>query len=145
MATTTGRYLTEEQLAGYHADGYLVLPRVIDMADVQALRRVTDAFVERSRRLSRGDDVFDLDPRHTVDAPVLRRIKNPADHDPLPLRRRGPVRGRPAPRGHRAGRCPRRPPAGHAGRRHHHPSLPARALVGAERLGDRAAAPDQRL
>ncbi len=83
MATTTGRYLTEEQLAGYHADGYLVLPRVIDMADVQALRRVTDAFVERSRRLSRGDGVFDVDPRHTADAPVLRRIKNPADHAPL--------------------------------------------------------------
>src|SRR5437762_423503 len=83
MATATGRYLTEEQLAGYHADGYLVLPRVIDMADVQALRRVTDAFVERSRQLSRGDGVFDLDPRHTAEAPVLRRIKNPADHDPL--------------------------------------------------------------
>jgi ectoine hydroxylase-related dioxygenase (phytanoyl-CoA dioxygenase family) len=83
MATTTGRYLTEEQVAGYHADGYLILPRVIEMAEVQALRRVTDAFVERSRRLSRGDGVFDLDPRHTADAPVLRRIKNPADHDPL--------------------------------------------------------------
>jgi len=53
------------------------------MADVQALRRVTDAFVERSRQLSRGDGVFDLDPRHTAEAPVLRRIKNPADHDPL--------------------------------------------------------------
>src|SRR5256885_1549684 len=66
MATTTGRYLTEEQIAGYHADGYLVLPRVIDMADVQALRRGTDAFVERSRRLSRGDGVLDLDPRHTA-------------------------------------------------------------------------------
>ena len=46
MATTTGRYLTEEQVAGYHADGYLILPRVIEMAEVQALRRVTDAFVE---------------------------------------------------------------------------------------------------
>src|SRR5437588_8407319 len=83
MATTRGRYLTEEQIAAYHADGYLVLPRVIDVAEVQALRRVTDAFVERSRRLSRGDGVFDLDPRHTAEAPVLRRIKNPADHDPL--------------------------------------------------------------
>src|SRR5205823_11621693 len=83
MATATGRYLTEEQLAGYHADGYLVLPRVIDMADVQALRRVTDAFVERSRQLSRGDGVFDLDPRHSAEAPVLRRIKNPADHDQI--------------------------------------------------------------
>src|SRR5947208_11752911 len=83
MATTTGRHLTEEQIAAYHADGYLVLPRVIDVAEVQALRRVTDAFVERSRRLSRGDGVFDLDPRHTAEAPVLRRIKNPADHDAL--------------------------------------------------------------
>jgi ectoine hydroxylase-related dioxygenase (phytanoyl-CoA dioxygenase family) len=83
MATTTRRYLTEAQIAAYHADGYLALPGVIDMAQVQALRRVTEAFVERSRPLSRGDDVFDLDPRHTADAPVLRRIKNPADHDPL--------------------------------------------------------------
>jgi ectoine hydroxylase-related dioxygenase (phytanoyl-CoA dioxygenase family) len=83
MATTTRRYLTEAQIAAYRADGYLALPDVIDTAQVQALRRVTEAFVERSRRLSRGDDVFDLDPRHTADAPVLRRIKNPADHDPL--------------------------------------------------------------
>src|SRR5213592_643142 len=83
MTTTTRRYLTEAQIAAYRADGYLALPGVIDMAQVQALRRVTEAFVERSRPLSRGDDVFDLDPRHTADAPVLRRIKNPADHDPL--------------------------------------------------------------
>ena len=33
--------------------------------------------------MTRSDGVFDLDPRHTPAAPVLRRIKNPADHDPL--------------------------------------------------------------
>jgi len=33
--------------------------------------------------VTRSDGVFDLDPRHTPAAPVLRRIKNPADHDPL--------------------------------------------------------------
>src|SRR5262249_30318099 len=33
--------------------------------------------------LTRSDAVFDLDPRHTAAAPIVRRIKNPADHDPL--------------------------------------------------------------
>jgi ectoine hydroxylase-related dioxygenase (phytanoyl-CoA dioxygenase family) len=84
MATTLAtRYLTDAQIAGYHQDGYLAVPRVIDGAQVDALRRVTDGFVERSRGAARSDAVFDLDPRHTAAAPVLRRIKNPADNDPL--------------------------------------------------------------
>jgi ectoine hydroxylase-related dioxygenase (phytanoyl-CoA dioxygenase family) len=84
MATVaTRRYLTDEQVTAYHRDGYVALPRVLDMEQVEALRRVTDEFVERSRRLTRSQDPFDLDPRHTASAPVLRRIKNPADHDPL--------------------------------------------------------------
>src|SRR5919106_509592 len=81
--TTPTRYLTDEQIASYQRDGYLALPRLIDPERVQALRRVTEAFVDRSRGLARTDSVFDLDPRHTAGAPVVRRIKNPADHDPL--------------------------------------------------------------
>src|SRR5256885_14707332 len=83
MTTTAQRYLTDEQIASYQRDGYLAVPRLIDAERVEALRRLTDAFVERSRGVSRSDGVFDLDPRHTAAAPVLRRIKNPADHDPL--------------------------------------------------------------
>jgi ectoine hydroxylase-related dioxygenase (phytanoyl-CoA dioxygenase family) len=84
MATTmTTAALTEEQIARYHREGYLAVPGVIDVARVQALRRVTDAFVERSRTVATSDAVFDLDPRHTASTPVLRRIKNPADNDPL--------------------------------------------------------------
>jgi ectoine hydroxylase-related dioxygenase (phytanoyl-CoA dioxygenase family) len=84
MTTTIAqRYLTEEQIASYRRDGYLAVPGVIDAERVQALRRVTEAFVERARRLTRSDAVFDLDPRHTAAAPIVRRIKNPADHDPL--------------------------------------------------------------
>jgi ectoine hydroxylase-related dioxygenase (phytanoyl-CoA dioxygenase family) len=81
--TTTTRYLTPEQVASYHRDGYVALPRLIDGTRVAELRRVTQDFVERSRRVAASDDVFDLDPRHTPASPVLRRIKNPADHDPL--------------------------------------------------------------
>jgi ectoine hydroxylase len=81
--TTPTRYLTDAQIATYRRDGYLALPRLIDPERVQALRRVTEAFVDRSRGLARTDSVFDLDPRHTASAPIVRRIKNPADHDPL--------------------------------------------------------------
>jgi ectoine hydroxylase-related dioxygenase (phytanoyl-CoA dioxygenase family) len=85
MTTTTAptRYLTDEQIATYQRDGYLALPRFIDPERVQALRRVTDGFVDRSRSVARTDAVFDLDPRHTAAAPVVRRIKNPAYNDPL--------------------------------------------------------------
>jgi ectoine hydroxylase-related dioxygenase (phytanoyl-CoA dioxygenase family) len=87
MTTTTAaptrRYLTDEQVASYHRDGYLAVPRLIPPDRIEALRRVTEGFVERSRAITRSDSVYDLDPRHTPDAPVLRRIKNPADHDPL--------------------------------------------------------------
>ena len=77
------KYLTEAQIAAYHRDGYVAVPRVLDADTVQALRRVTDAFVERSRAITRSDSVYDLDPRHSAAGPVLRRIKNPADHDAL--------------------------------------------------------------
>jgi ectoine hydroxylase-related dioxygenase (phytanoyl-CoA dioxygenase family) len=83
MTTTAQRYLTDAQIAGYHRDGYLALPRLIDGDRVEALRRLTEAFVERARRLTRSDAIFDLDPRHTAAAPIVRRIKNPADHDAL--------------------------------------------------------------
>jgi len=84
MATTLGmRALTDEQIAGYHRNGYVALPRVLDAEQVVALRRVTETFVDRSRSVTRSDAVFDLDPRHTAASPVVRRIKNPADNDPL--------------------------------------------------------------
>jgi ectoine hydroxylase-related dioxygenase (phytanoyl-CoA dioxygenase family) len=83
MPAVTRQYLTDEQVASYHQDGYVSLPRVLDGAQVDALRRVTERFVERSRSVTKSDDVLDLDPRHTATAPVLHRIKNPADHDPL--------------------------------------------------------------
>jgi ectoine hydroxylase-related dioxygenase (phytanoyl-CoA dioxygenase family) len=84
MATTLAtRQLTDTEIAAYHRDGYLAVPRLIEPDRIEALRRVTDAFVERSRAVTRSDALFDLDARHTATAPVLRRIKNPADNDAL--------------------------------------------------------------
>jgi ectoine hydroxylase-related dioxygenase (phytanoyl-CoA dioxygenase family) len=83
MATMTRRHLTEQQVADYRRDGYLAVPGLIDPPRVRELRAVTEEFLDRSRRVSESDDLFDLDPRHTAAAPELRRIKNPADHHPL--------------------------------------------------------------
>ncbi len=83
MATAALRYLTEEEIASYHRDGYLAVPALIEKERIDALRVVTEAFVERSRQVSESNGVFDLDPRHTAAAPALRRIKNPADNHPL--------------------------------------------------------------
>src|SRR2546428_1954918 len=82
MATVTRRYLSPEQIGSYHRDGYVAVRDVIDPSRLAELRRVTDEFLERSRQTRESDDVFDLDPRHTAEAPALRRIKNPADHHP---------------------------------------------------------------
>lgn len=77
------RHLTDQQIAAYRRDGYLAIPGLIGPDRLADLRRATEEFVERSRRVSRSDEVFDLDPRHRAEVPVLRRIKNPADNHPL--------------------------------------------------------------
>ena len=82
MAIAALRYLSEAHVASYHRDGYVAVPDVIDPERIEALRAVTEEFVERARPVSASDDVFDLDPHHTADRPVLRRIKNPADNHP---------------------------------------------------------------
>jgi ectoine hydroxylase-related dioxygenase (phytanoyl-CoA dioxygenase family) len=83
MATTSVRHVTAEQIAAYHRDGYLAVRDVIHPAQLEALRAATDEFVEQSRRVASSGPVFDLDPRHTAERPILRRIKNPADNHAL--------------------------------------------------------------
>jgi ectoine hydroxylase len=86
MTDETGsqrRYLSDEQIDAYRRDGYVSLPGVIDAGRIAELRAVTGRFVDRSRAISASDNLFDLDPTHCAQTPTLRRIKNPADNDPL--------------------------------------------------------------
>lgn len=72
--------LSAEQVSFYQENGYLVVENVLSAGELAALRRVTDEFVERSRRVSEHDDIFDLEPNHSPQRPRLRRIKNPNTH-----------------------------------------------------------------
>ncbi len=69
--------LSESQVAAYEPDGFLVIPDVISSAEAAALQAVTNEFVVRSRSASDHTEVFDLEPAHTAEKPLLRRLKTP--------------------------------------------------------------------
>jgi len=67
----------------YRRDGFLVIPNVLSLADVDRLRLVTDEFVERSCTATSHTEVFDLEDGHTSAAPRLRRIISPHRRHPV--------------------------------------------------------------
>ena len=71
--------LTREQIAFYREHGYLGVENVLTQREVDDLRRVTDAFVEKSRGVAEHTAVFDLEPGHTPENPKLRRLKSPIE------------------------------------------------------------------
>ena len=73
--------LTPDQIEAYHQNGYIGVEGVLSPTKVEELRRATDGWVEKSRRVTESDDVFDLEPTHSAGAPKLRRIKNPIEVD----------------------------------------------------------------
>ena len=75
--------LTQAQIDFYHLNGYIGVENVLSVEEIANLRRVTDEFVEKSREVTEHNDVFDLEPLHTSEAPRVRRIKNAAIHHPV--------------------------------------------------------------
>ena len=66
--------LNSEQIAFYCENGFLTVENVLTSEEVDALRRVTDEFVEKSRAVPANDEVFDLEPNHSAANPRLRRL-----------------------------------------------------------------------
>lgn len=75
--------LSTEQVQAYRRDGFLVVPDVLDAAEVADLRRATDELVEQSRQVSTHTPVFDLEPTHSAAQPRVRRIKMPHAQHPV--------------------------------------------------------------
>jgi phytanoyl-CoA hydroxylase len=74
--------LSQAALAAYRRDGFIVQRDVLDAAEVEALRRVTDEFVSNARAVAANDDIYDLEDSHSPAAPRVRRIKAPHLHHP---------------------------------------------------------------
>src|SRR5262249_46032321 len=69
--------LSQSDKDRYERDGFVVVPGVLNEAEVAGLRAATDELVAKSRSVSAHNDVYDLEPGHAADAPKVRRIKTP--------------------------------------------------------------------
>ena len=72
--------ISEQDVAFYNENGYLVVPNVLSADDVAELRQVTEEFVENARHVSAHDAVYDLEDSHSAAEPRVRRIKTPHAH-----------------------------------------------------------------
>lgn len=76
------KILSQAQREQYFADGFLLLERVINEEWLARLRAATSELVERSRKISCSDKIYDLEPGHTSASPRLRRVSNPVEQHP---------------------------------------------------------------
>ncbi|MCY3841414.1 MAG: phytanoyl-CoA dioxygenase family protein, partial [Gammaproteobacteria bacterium] len=65
--------LSAAQVEAYDRNGYLALENVLTEAELEELRRLTDEFVEQSRKVTGNNAIFDLEPGHSAASPSLRR------------------------------------------------------------------------
>ena len=75
--------ISSAQIKFYQDNGYLAVEQVLAKPEVEELRQVTDKFVEQSRHVRENNDVYDLEPDHSPEAPRVRRIKKPNLHHPV--------------------------------------------------------------
>ena len=72
-----------EQSRFYAENGYLMIEDAVSPEALDAMRRVSHEFIERSREVSQSDEVFDLDEGHGPDSPKLTRVKLPHRQHPV--------------------------------------------------------------
>src|SRR4051812_21052999 len=71
------RMISQQDVAFYRENGYVVVPELASPAVLAAMQQVIDGYVERARAVTTHDDVYDLEPTHRPDRPRVRRIKKP--------------------------------------------------------------------
>ena len=61
--------ISEQDVAFYNENGYLVVRDVLSGSEVEELRRATDEFVEKARAVSAHDEIYDLEDSHSAAEP----------------------------------------------------------------------------
>jgi len=75
--------LSDDQIAFYEANGYLLLEGLVPGDRIAAIRAEVARLVEGARGLSESDDLYDLEDSHRPDQPRVRRIKYPNTVSPI--------------------------------------------------------------
>ena len=79
----TGPLLAASDISAYKRDGCLIVENFIPHSTIARLRIVVDEFVAKSRSLKENDTVFDLEPGHSRETPLVRRLKSPTLNHPV--------------------------------------------------------------
>ncbi|NNG05474.1 MAG: phytanoyl-CoA dioxygenase family protein [Inquilinus sp.] len=74
--------LSQQQIAFYRENGYLVLEGHLTAGQLAPVRDALARLVAGAQGLAASDDVYDLEDSHRPDAPRVRRIKLPHRVDP---------------------------------------------------------------
>ena len=75
--------ISDQDVATYREEGWLVVERVFDAAELASARQRIAEVVAAAGKVTEHTDVYDLEPNHRADAPRVRRIKTPHKHFPL--------------------------------------------------------------
>ena len=76
------RVLTEAQRQLYFDTGYLAVDDLIPTSWLDRLRALSSEFLDKSRRLTKSNEEFDLGPRHGETQPHVRRLRALVDRHP---------------------------------------------------------------
>jgi phytanoyl-CoA hydroxylase len=74
--------LSPDEVDFYRENGYIGVENVFTASEMAELNAVVDEFIERSRSVTEDNDLFNLEPGHTAESPLVARIRFPQDvHD----------------------------------------------------------------
>jgi len=71
--------LTEAERRRFFKDGFLVLPDYVPETWLGRLRSAMHELIDRSREVTKSDDIFVLEESHSAENPRLHRVANPQD------------------------------------------------------------------
>lgn len=79
----TPNVLTQAQREYYFENGFVGVEDVLPAASLSELQQVTQSFIEQSRSVDQSNSTFDIGPGHSVNNPVVRRLKSPDEQSDI--------------------------------------------------------------
>ena len=67
--------ISDDQVHAYRRDGVIVVPNVLGAGTLASLRSILAELVAGAAEVTEHNEVYDLEPGHTPEAPRVRRIK----------------------------------------------------------------------
>jgi ectoine hydroxylase-related dioxygenase (phytanoyl-CoA dioxygenase family) len=74
------KILSENQRKEYFEDGGIKIEKVLDKEWLSKANESIEIFINNSKKISKSNEVYDLQKDHTFENPKLRRVSSPCDY-----------------------------------------------------------------